>query len=334
MTKLPPAWIRHARLSVNGANAFSSDDSQVWRSSPAAGAQPAFPPNVVVAVKALACQLPRELGLPMSRLSMSEFKREVERRGLVAHIGQSTLWRWLTEDAIRPWSYRTWIFPRDADFEEKAGRILDLYAGLWQGQALGLHDCIVSADEKTSIQARQRLHPTQPPASGSPMKLEHEYTRGGALTYVAAWDVRRAKIHGRCESRNGIAPFDRLVAQVMAQEPYRCAPRVFWVMDNGSAHRGERCDQRLRAQWPNVVVVHTPVHASWLNQVEVYFSVVQRKVLTPNDFASLSEVEDRLLKFQEHYEQVAKPFEWKFTRADLHTLLFKLRQTEPLRKAA
>ena len=109
MTKLPPAWIRHARLSVNGANAFSSDDSQVWRSSPAAGAQPAFPPNVVVAVKALACQLPRELGLPMSRLSMSEFKREVERRGLVGHMAKAHCGVRLTEDAIRPWSYRTSI---------------------------------------------------------------------------------------------------------------------------------------------------------------------------------------------------------------------------------
>jgi len=289
---------------------------------------------VVVAVKALACELPRELGLPLSRLSLAELKREVECRGLVASIGQSTLWRWLSEDAIRPWSYRTWIFPRDAAFEQKAARILDLYAGRWQGERLGAHDYVIGADEKTSLQARRRLHPTQPPAPGEPMRLEHEYERGGAWTYLAAWDVRRAKIYGRCEAKNGIASFDRLVAQVMRQEPYRSARRVFWIVDNGSAHRGERCDRRLRAQWPNLVVVHTPVHASWLNQVEIYFSVVQRKVLTPNDFSCLAELEDRLLGFQHHYEQVAKPFDWRFTRAELRALLSRLSAHEPLRMAA
>lgn len=289
---------------------------------------------MVVAVKALVCELPRELGLPLSRLSLAELKREVECRGLVASIGQSTLWRWLSEDAIRPWSYRTWIFPRDAAFEQKAARILDLYAGRWQGERLGAHDYVICADEKTSIQARRRLHPTQPPAAGEPMRLEHEYERGGAWTYLAAWDVRRAKIYGRCEAKNGIASFDRLVAQVMRQEPYRSARRVFWIVDNGSAHRGERCDRRLRAQWPTLVVVHTPVHASWLNQVEIYFSVVQRKVLTPNDFSCLAELEDRLLAFQHHYEQVAKPFDWRFTRAELRALLSRLSAHEPLRMAA
>ena len=110
----------------------------------------------------------------------------------------------------------------------------------------------------------------------------------------------------------------------MRQEPYRSAPRVFWIMDNGSSHRGERGDARLKAKWPTIVPVHTPVHASWLNQVEVYFSIIERKVLTPNDFASLTELEERLIKFQEHYEVAAKPFEWKFTRRDLDALLVKL----------
>ena len=110
----------------------------------------------------------------------------------------------------------------------------------------------------------------------------------------------------------------------MIQEPYRSATRVFWIMDNCSSHRGERCAERLRKRWPAIIVVHTPFHASWLNQVEIYFSVVQRKVLTPNDFASLAALEARLLRFQEHYERVARPFEWKFTRTDLARLLSKL----------
>ena len=166
------------------------------------------------------------------------------------------------------------------------------------------------------------------------MRVEFEYERSGALAYLAAWDVRRAKIFGRCESTTGIEPFGRLVQQVMEQEPYRNAQRVFWIVDNGSSHRGAAAAQRLQALYGNLRLVHLPVHASWLNQVEIYFSVIQRKVLTPNDFASLEEVQQRLLAFQKLYEQVAAPFEWKFTRADLLELLHKLSQQPPLALAA
>jgi len=149
------------------------------------------------------------------------------------------------------------------------------------------------------------------------MLVEHEYERKGAWAYLAAWDVRRAKIFGRCELHSGIAPFERLVGQVMSQDPYSSAGRVFWIVDNGSSHRGEQAGERLSKQWPTIELVHLPIHASWLNQIEIYFSVVQRKVLTPNDFTSLGEAEERLLGFQERYQEVARPFEWKFTRADL-----------------
>lgn len=270
--------------------------------------------------------------MPLSRWSLPEIRREVIERGLVASIGETTLWRWLTEDAIRPWSHRSWIFPRDPDFERKAARVLDLYEGRWQGAALSPQDCVICADEKTSIQARRRRHATLATAPGRPMRVEHEYQRLGAWAYLAAWDVRRARVYGRCEQRSSIAGFDRLVAQVMTRRPYRCAPRVFWVMDNGSLHRGARCLARLQKRWPNLIPVHTPVHASWLNQVEIYFSVVQRKALTPNDFRSLSELEQRLLTFQKHYENVAQPFQWRFTRRDLRRLMRKL-DTAPARLA-
>jgi len=218
-------------------------------------------------------------------------------QGLVAEISGTTLWRWLGEDALRPWRHRTWIFPRDPDFAAKAGRILDLYQRRWQGAALGPRDFVLSADEKTSIQARKRKHPSLPPAGGRPIYVEHEYTRCGAWAYFAAWDVHRAKLFGRCERKTGIAPFQRLVAQVMRQEPYCSAARVFWIVDNGSSHRGKPAIARLRANWPNIILVHTPVHASWLNQVETYFSIIQRKALTPNDFSSLTAAKNRLLRF-------------------------------------
>jgi len=144
------------------------------------------------------------------------------------------------------------------------------------------------------------------------------------LAYLAAWDVHRARLFGRCETKNGIEPFGRLVEQVMREEPYASADRVFWVVDNGSSHRGQASVERLEGKWPNLKLVHLPVHASWLNQIEIYFSVVQRKVLTPNDFADLDALAERLLAFQERYEQVAKPFAWKFTRRDLDRLLERL----------
>jgi hypothetical protein len=280
-----------------------------------------------VQIKALACELPATRGLPLSRFSCADIVREAQHCGIVARISDTTVWRWLNEDAIRPWQYRTWIFPRDPDFARKAGRIVDLYARRWEGKRLHWDEFVLCADEKTSIQARARAHPSLPPQPHRAARVEHEYARAGAWAYLAALDVHRAKVFGRCEHTTGIEPFGRLVAQVMTQPPYRDARRVFWIIDNGSSHRGKPCVRRLSATYPNLVPVHSPVHASWLNQIEIYFSIVQRKALTPNDFASLQEVEDRLLGFQEYYEHLATPFDWRFTRADLVKLTKRFPQT-------
>ena len=126
-----------------------------------------------------------------------------------------------------------------------------------------------------------------------------------------------------------ITAFDALVAEVMAHAPYRSARRVFWIVDGGTIHRGQRAGDRLQARFPNLVLVHLPTHASWLNQIEIYFSILQRKALTPADFGSQAAVETRMLGFQYHYEQIAKPFVWKFTRRDLHRLMDRWRIAEP-----
>jgi hypothetical protein len=239
-------------------------------------------------------------------------------------ISASTVWRILDSDAIKPWRYEYWIFPRDPEFAEKAGRVLDLYAGTWDGDPLGRRDYIISSDEKTSIQARIRCHETEPTGPGRAMRVEHEYGRGGALQYLAAWDVRRGRVMGRCEAKTGTVPFGRLVEQVMRTEPYRSARRVFWVVDNGSSHRGQAAVKRLRKAYRKAILVHTPVHASWLNQVEIYFSIIQRKVLTPNDFASLEEVEERLHLYEELSNRQPRPFDWRFDRAALLKFLARL----------
>ena len=282
----------------------------------------------------MACALPAEQGVPLSRWSASELAREAVTRGIVEQISGVTVWRWLSQDAIKPWQHRSWIFPRDPRFADRAGPILDLYQGRWQGELLHPGDYVVCADEKPSIQARRRIAATRPARRGAGQRVEHEYERMGALCYLAAWDARRARIFDRCAPKDGIEPFDALVDQFMSEHPYKQAQRVFLVVDNGSAHRGKRSIDRLQGAWPNLIVVHTPIHASWLNQAEIYFSVVQRKVVTPNDFADLAALEAHLLAFGRRYEQIAAPFQWKFTRADLHKLLTRLDQPTPLQLAA
>ena len=286
-----------------------------------------FPPLEQALVKAVACEAVHHSGVPLSRLSTADIAGRA-RQALGKAISPSTVWRILATDAIKPWRYKYWIFPRDPHFVEKAGRVLDLYAGSWQGTPLGPKEYIISADEKTSIQARLRCHPSLSTAPGRVRRIEHEYERGGALQYLAAWDVRRGLVMGRCEPSTGIEPFGRLVAQVMERPPYRRAKRVFWIVDNGSSHRGNAAVRRLAQAYANLIVVHTPVHASWLNQVEIYFSIVQRKVLTPNDFGSLEEVEQRLLLYEALSNSHPHPFEWKFTRVKLEEFLSRLHPHE------
>ena len=297
------------------------------------GVSPVFPPLDHALVKAVACERVAETQQPLSRQSLAAVTGRAQ-QALGKPISRSTVWRILDVDAIKPWRYRYWLFPRDPHFVEKAGPLLDLYAGYWQGQPLGPKDHVLSADEKTSIQARRRCHPCQPPAPGRPTRIEHEYQRGGALQYLAAWDVRRGYVMGRCEATTGIAPFGRLVNQVLAEEPYRSGERLFWIVDNGSSHRGETAQQRLHQLDPRIILVHTPVHASWLNQVEIYFSIIQRKVLTPNDFADLSAIRLRLALYEALSNQSPTPFQWQFDRTKLATLLAKVEAHQKLLTAA
>jgi hypothetical protein len=294
-----------------------------WTTSRDGAARRIFPPLDHALVKAVACELVAETPQPLSRQALADVTARV-RTVLGPPISRSTVWRILDTDASKPWRYKYWIFPRDPHFADKAGPILDLYAGMWQGEPLGPKDHILSADEKTSIQARRRCHPSLPPAPGRAAYIENEYERKGALQYLAAWDVRRGYVMGRCELRTGIEPFGRLVKQVLAEEPYRSGERLFWVVDNGSSHRGAASKQRLHQVDSRLILVHTPVHASWLNQVEISCSIIQRKVLPPNDFADLAAIRLRLALYEELSNQHPPPFQWKFDRTKLTALFAKI----------
>ena len=291
---------------------------------PRSGRPRTFPAVAAAEVKAMACALPAETGVPLARWSCAELATEAVNRAVVEAVSASTVRRWLADDAIKPWQYRSWIFPRDPDFAVKAGRVLDLYDRRWDGRPLHDDEFVISADEKSQLQALRRRHPDLPPAPGRVRRQEFEYRRGGTLAYLAAYDVHAGQVMGRCAPTTGIEPFNALVEQVMTTEPYASARRVFWIVDNGSSHNGARSVERMSTAWPTAELVHLPIHASWLNQVEIFFSIVQRKVVKPQDFPDLDVLANRLLAFQDRYNATAEPFDWRFTRRSLDRHLAKI----------
>ena len=276
------------------------------------------------AVVALACQLPAATGVPLSRWTGPELLAEVIKAGPGCQLSVSSVLRILAEHPVKPWQYQSWISPRDPDFAARASVILDLYQGFYRGRRLRPGDRILAVDAKPSIQARGRCRPTAAARPGKPVRVEHEYVRHGALALLAALDVHTGKVFAATPATTGIVPFMDLIGQVMTLPEYKDAPRVFVIVDNGSDHRGQAAVRRLHDAWPNAIMIHTPVHASWLNQAEIVFSITQKKAISPNDFASLEELASTLLAFVDRYNQTARPFNWKFTAADLARLLDRI----------
>ena len=267
-------------------------------------------------VVAIVCETLDEHKLPLSRFSITDLQRIVVKEEGLARLSHASLGRILNQNVLKPWQYRYWLFPRDPDFVTTACVVLDLYAGFWQGQRLGPDEYLLSADEK-SIQVLARCHPSLLASPGHQQRVEFEYERLGTVAYHAAWDVFRAKIFGRVAATTCIATFNQLLELVMTQQPYQSSTRSFWIVDGGCAHHPSTFPARLLSMYPNAVAVSLPTHSSLLNQIEIYFSIVQRKVLTPLDVADEDTLTSRLLDFQDYYQETAKPFSWKFTAADL-----------------
>jgi transposase len=280
------------------------------------------------AVVALACQLPAATGVPVGHWTGPDLLRELTGIPGIQAISATSLLRILAEHPVKPWQYQSWIYPRDPHFEARARVILDLYQGYYQGERLRPGDRILSFDAKPQINARRRLHRTLPAGRGTRVRYEHEYERKGSLALLAGLDVHTGQVFGSTPVTTGILPFMKLAARVMARPEYTNAPRVFVIVDNGSDHRGQAAIRRLAAAWPNAIMIHTPVHASWLNQIEIFFSVIQKKVVTPNDFGSLAQLSRTLLAFIDRYNRTARPYSWKFTSADLHDLMDRISRHE------
>jgi len=199
--------------------------------------------------------------------------------------------------------------------------VLGLYEGIWDGESLAENDYVISADEKPNIQALERAHRTTAPGPGRLTRVEFEYRRHGTAVLYAAIDVHRGMVKYRLPDRSSKKSFRMFVAQVMNQEPYRSARRVFWIVDNGSCHHRSTFGEWLQATYPNAIAVHTPVHSSWLNQVEIFFSSLTRKALTPRDFKSKGELWDRIARYIRWFNKDPRPIDWRFTRDDLTQLL-------------
>lgn len=264
--------------------------------------------------------------LPLSRFSVSDVCDQLQQLGVP--MSYSTVQRTLARAAIRPWEHEQWLFPRDPLLMQKAAPVLELYRGYWQGERLGPHDYVLSADEMTGLQAISRIHPTLPAAPHRRRRYEFEYERHGTLCYLCFLDVFTGVVYGETSAKTGIDPFEQALRRLLEQRRYQQAERLFLIVDNGSSHHPNTSPERLRAQHPNLTLVHLPVHSSWLNQIEIYFSIVHRKALTPLDFDSLEALEQRLKWFQWHYNQQAQPFQWNYTREKLEKLVQRLEQRD------
>jgi hypothetical protein len=202
--------------------------------------------------------------------------------------------------------------------------ILDLDQGRYQDQPPGPGDRILSFDAKPQINARRRRHPTRPAAPARPVRYEREYKRQGSLTLPAGRDVRTGQVFAATPATTGIKPFTDLAGQVMTRPGDKNAPRVFVIADNGSGHRAQPAVTRPAKAHPSAIMIHTPPHAPQLNQIEIFFSVIQNKAVTPNDFDSLEQLSRTLLAFTDRHNQTARPFHRTFTAAGLRDLMTRI----------
>jgi DDE superfamily endonuclease len=268
-------------------------------------------------VTALACTLPRDSDKPLSRWSASELARAVVQRGIVRRISGATVQRWLKADRIKPWQYHSWQRPTDPRFLERAIPILTLYE---RAQALARQGhLLVCADEKTSIQARQVCGRTTPARPSWPMHLPDRYQRQGAVQLFGGLLVHTGETLARCFERKRFVEFQSFLGMLFGSVWCRRIRSLHLILDNGSTHAPKRLPAWITSlALPFPVHLHwLPVNASWLDQIEIVFSELQRKALTPNDFDSTGHVRQRILAFFAERNRRAQPIQWTYTAPKL-----------------
>ena len=271
--------------------------------------------------------MPQEEGVPLGRWSYAEIARRLVALGVVVSIAVSTIARWLAAEKLKPWRYHTWQHILDPQaFLERARPVLNLYQkaqALWEEGVW-----VVCVDEKTSIQARQRTPPPEPAIPGQPVHIPSRYRRRGAWQLFAGLSVVDGMVFGQCRERKRFVDFQAFLLETLFPEALKRGVRTLvLILDNSTTHAPKRWEGWLQEQletgrWPFTVEVHwLPTNASWLNQIEIWFSILQRKVLQPNHFTSLEDLEKTLQGFIAHYNETAKPIRWSYTAEKLEQKL-------------
>ncbi len=255
----------------------------------------------------MACERPEMRGRSLSQWDCTELARQMVQDGIVDNISAQTVRRILSAHKLKPWRNHMWLSPtkvRDAAFYGQVQEIIDLYT-----RQLDPDEVVLSIDEKTSLQPRPRKHATKPAKEGNqPNLVEHEYKRDGALQLFAAFDTRTGTVYGQCYERKRQAEFISFLQYIETQVPQEIRT-IHLVCDNLKVHSGKQV-QRWLKDHPRFVFHFTPVHCSWMNQVEQWFSILQRKRLRIADFKSKGDLSDKIEQFIKEWNCHAHPFNW------------------------
>jgi transposase len=287
------------------------------------GRPPVFSPDVAMHIIKIACEMPQLRGRSLAQWDCAEIARELIRSGVVSSVSPETVRRILSGQKLKPWRSHMWLSPkskRDETFCLQVEEIMDLYF-----RPLNPSECVICVDEKTSIQARKLLHDPIAACNDKPVLVEHEYERKGALNLLAAFDTRSGQVYGRCYSRKRQIEFidfleylDRTISADITT--------INVICDNVSVHHGKKVVAWLLKN-PRFSFHFTPVHCSWMNQVEQWFGILKRKRLSITHFESKDDLKEKLYSFIEQWNENAHAFKWNDkTKLKLETLITKIRE--------
>jgi hypothetical protein len=287
------------------------------RDAPRAGTRRTFTPLQRARVVALACSAPRQYGKPWQRWSGEKLAQVAIEQQMVEHIAPGTIRTWLRHDKIKPWRYHSWQHSTDPQFVEKALPVLDLYVQAPALQAQG--ELTLCADEKTSIQARQRVTPTKVAAPGQIVQVADRYKRMGAVQLFCALVVASGLTFAQTRLTKKFADFKGFLSDLFHSTVCAGVKVVHLILDNGPTHAPKQLGAWLASLELSfeVRLYWLPTYASWLDQVEIIFSKVQRDVLMPNDFPSLGALERDLAAYFAELNQHPKPIQWTYTKTKL-----------------